>query len=285
MKRTLAENYRPLTANFTPGYREFEPCDALRPYIRCFWVHTGGEPTLVVPDTCMDILIKTDGRSWQISFCGINDFTYESQNAVQSGVSIFGIRFHFWAAASFAAQPLDHVRNTSDRLDFYFPHWREALLALCAGADIEDVSGFFQKIQSFLLDHLHADPIDPVLLEMAHAIVLAKGNVRVSALQERFSVDARWMQRRFLSCFGVSCQKLIQLVRYQFIWQKCLETAEFDLQMVIDAYGFYDQAHLLHFFRKYHGARLSDFYKTMPPNHAILFPEVAEDEKIDEKTG
>lgn len=63
--------YKPLTA--TPffgddSYREYEPCEALRPYIRCFWgsrhPYTARERTgvgeIVTPDTCMDIIFDVN---------------------------------------------------------------------------------------------------------------------------------------------------------------------------------------------------------------------------------
>ena len=64
-------------------YREFEPCSALKPYIRCFWGTTeliaqNAENTLVIPDTCMDIIFMANYTKNLLTsnFCGINDRTF-----------------------------------------------------------------------------------------------------------------------------------------------------------------------------------------------------------------
>ena len=63
----LSGMYHPITG--TPfqsdeTYMEWAPCNALKPYIRCFWgtkqpVHGGkkeGQQGIVIPDTCMDVI-------------------------------------------------------------------------------------------------------------------------------------------------------------------------------------------------------------------------------------
>ena len=65
----LTARYVPITADPTcqsNTHSEIIPCEALRPYIRCFWGTaepicnrvTDGTPTLVIPDTCMDIIFN-----------------------------------------------------------------------------------------------------------------------------------------------------------------------------------------------------------------------------------
>ena len=68
----LYKIYNPITAapfKCTADYMEFAPCDALKPYIRCFWgsrepvtqdKNTVSATGLVTPDTCMDIIFKVD---------------------------------------------------------------------------------------------------------------------------------------------------------------------------------------------------------------------------------
>ncbi len=63
--------YKPLTASpfFRDAtYREYNPCEALKPYIRCFWGsekpyimrESTGMGGAVIPDTCMDIIIDVN---------------------------------------------------------------------------------------------------------------------------------------------------------------------------------------------------------------------------------
>ena len=56
--------FHPLTAH--PFDREdcaeYPPCEALRPYVRCFWGPVARKYGLVVPDACADIIILPEGQ-------------------------------------------------------------------------------------------------------------------------------------------------------------------------------------------------------------------------------
>lgn len=53
---SLTKMYRPITAqpfDRSDGYREISTCEALKPYIRCFWTYESSpdmQPQLVIPD-------------------------------------------------------------------------------------------------------------------------------------------------------------------------------------------------------------------------------------------
>ena len=120
--------YRPITA--TPfqanaSYREYAPCEALKPYIRCFWgtaepvTAARGGQGLVIPDTCMDILFDLNYTKNTCSdcFCGINDRAFCSLTAASGDtVATFAIRFYPWTAALFAedASFIRATRNSPD---------------------------------------------------------------------------------------------------------------------------------------------------------------------------
>lgn len=77
--------FRPLTSSpfrRDDTYTEILPCEALRPYICCFWGTSQPLQTcdaacesLVTPDTCMDILIDLDYTRQSLSsrFVAIDD--------------------------------------------------------------------------------------------------------------------------------------------------------------------------------------------------------------------
>ncbi|WP_279193942.1 AraC family transcriptional regulator [Holdemania massiliensis] len=259
---TLAGIYFPLTANQGSGYHEIEACPALKPWIRCFWVYTEQCDQIVIPDTCMDIILGADeaGRS-EIFFCGINDFTFTSLNDnTRPGLRLIGIRFYFWAVASFCIGSLKNVRNTRDQMENTFPGWAEGLKQ--AFDEAESLEALWPKWETFLLQHQQADPIPPVLYEAAELIIRRKGVLAIAELADELGLKKRWMERKFLDFYGVSGKRLSLLIRYQLIWQACLQDHDFNVQDTVADYGFYDQAHLLNFFKKYHSQRLSFFSKT-----------------------
>ena len=81
----FSRHYHPLTSRpylSDPSYTEYPPCEALRPYIACFWESefgTHGEreegQVLVVPDTCTDIIIEIDRARQRVTgrLCGLYD--------------------------------------------------------------------------------------------------------------------------------------------------------------------------------------------------------------------
>jgi hypothetical protein len=104
------KRYKPLTASpFADSdiFREYVPCDALKPYVRCFWgsrrpclqTAVEGMPhTLVTPDTCMDIIFTVNFSENTISsaFCGIDEEPYSVIKQYSGGteISTFAIRFY-----------------------------------------------------------------------------------------------------------------------------------------------------------------------------------------------
>lgn len=131
----LSKLYRPITATpfrNTISYTEIPPCEALSPYICCFWGTTENITTmksdvfvqdLIIPDTCMDIIININytENSTNNLFCGIQDtpFTsrYQSKKAISS---TFAIRFFPWAVILFADDNMREILNTTTDISYYF---------------------------------------------------------------------------------------------------------------------------------------------------------------------
>ena len=102
----------------------------------------------------------------------------------------------------------------------------------------------------------------PLIMRAAELIIQRKGVLAIADLAAELGLEKRWMERKFLDFYGVSGKRLSLLIRYQLIWQACLQDHDFNVQDTVVDYGFYDQAHLLNFFKKYHSQRLSFFSKT-----------------------
>lgn len=123
----LYKIYNPITATpfkYTEDYMEFEPCDALKPYIRCFWgtkkpfvqkVESQHITGIVTPDTCMDLMFTVDFTNNKIynSFCGINERVFNTYNLNQERKTLFyfSIRFYAWGAAMFAEESMRDTKN------------------------------------------------------------------------------------------------------------------------------------------------------------------------------
>ncbi len=83
-------------------------------------------------------------------------------------------------------------------------------------------------------------------------------------LTQEVLLGNRQLERLFLEYIGVSPKSLASMVRYQYLWSEILYNKDFNIMDAVYKYGYSDQAHLCHDFKKYHSMNMSDARK-----HAI----------------
>ncbi len=142
----LYKSYHPVTATpyqCTEDYMEFAPCEALKPYIRCFWgsrraatraENGAGEMDIVIPDTCMDIIFHVDFTHNHISssFFGIDDRTFAVPYDGEKNIFfVFAVRFYPWGAALFAEESLRETKNAFLMRTAIFPQSKGRWSGIC----------------------------------------------------------------------------------------------------------------------------------------------------------
>ena len=221
--------YRPLTSRpflSDESYREFLPCEALRPYIACYWISSeGGQETaggsrevLINPDTCMDVIVKINHTRQTITgyLSALFDQPFMVVEKKQKDiVTTFAIRFHFWAAHLFFELDFKEVHNHTLELGVLGADW-EAL---------------FQPF--FYLDDIRQqiDQVEPFL------------------------------ERIYSRDIGLPLKRIANLVRYQGVWREMVLARNFDIHDAVYQFGYTDQAHLLKEFRRFHGTSPGDAIK------------------------
>lgn len=80
-------------------------------------------------------------------------------------------------------------------------------------------------------------------------------------LRQEVLIGSRQLERLFLEYIGVSPKSLASMVRYQYLWNELLYHKDFNIADAVYQYGYSDQAHLCHDFKKYHSMRISDARK------------------------
>lgn len=281
---SLTKMYRPITAqpfDRSDGYREISPCEALKPYIRCFWTYESSpdmQPQLVIPDTCMDIIYRIDNASGKVSgcFCTIDDSTHLS-SGMADGTSVFAIRFYAWTAALFSANSFAGTANGGYAPDEFFGSFSARLVPMLIGTNTLEERALYA--QNYLMQIICADRMDPCLMNTVHDILSSDGREKISALAEKNAVSKKKLERIFSEKMGISPKSFSSLVRYQKLWQDMCFSADFDIFEAVVKYGFTDQSHLLKDFRKYHSmtpkqalenAKMSLFYNTDIGYHDII---------------
>ena len=268
----LYQIYNPLTA--TPfacneSYREWQPCEALKPYIKCFWgsnVPVRQEKTdiettgIVTPDTCMDITFHVDFTENQSrgGFCGIDDRTFEThtKNEREKVTATYAIRFYAWSVTLFSEESMRNVRNGFfDAGEHFSKIKKEIEMQLF---DITDMDRFIKIAEKVLLKQLNEEHKNNYVMEAVAKLLEHRGCVRAESLAKELHISNRQLERLFREYIGVSPKSMASMVRYQYLWNEVLFIPKFDVQDAVLRYGYTDQAHLLHEFKKFHSMNITE---------------------------
>lgn len=268
----LSKLYRPITA--TPfrnnnSYTEIPPCEALSPYVCCYWGTTEINTTiksdvlkrdLIIPDTCMDIIININYTENSINnlFCGIQDipFTslYENKKAENS---TFAIRFFPWAVILFADDNMRGILNTTTDTTFYFGTLKKELEERIQ--QIHNIQKRIEIAEQLLMKRMNKNRENTTVMNAIYEIVHSKGNATIKQICDYACISNRQLERLFKENIGMSPKKFEDLVRYQILWKDIIYNKTYNIQDAVYRYGFSDQAHLINTFKKYH---------TMTPSEA-----------------
>lgn len=278
---SLVRQYHPITGDpfhRDETYWEMPPCAALKPYIRCFWgtLHPIAPdpdrqppptPGLVIPDTCMDIIFDIDytGNRFSAAFCTLDEHSYRTGsggNAQPSTIATFAIRFYAWTAYLFADWDFTGKKNAAFDPREMFRPLTEALKPHLF--DEPTLAGKAAIAEKLLLSYLPAAP-DPDLMNAVHRLLTADGRARIADLADYAAVSPRKLERLFQYHMGVSPKSFASLVRYQLLWQELAQGSRCSALDLVEKYGYSDQAHLLHDFKRRH---------LMTPAEALRFAGV-----------
>lgn len=263
--------YMPITASpfaHDKSYTEIEPCEALKPYVRCFWgsekPYTKGPAEelankLVIPDTCMDIIFRfnfTDNKLIS-AFCGINDIPFTSDDSISDNTvtSVFGIRFYAWSAVLFSEESMRNVKNGFYDAGQHFSKIKKELEQRFF--EVVDLRQRIEIVQKVLLKHLREKNQNPLIMEAVGEILRRRGNLKLLELSSEIHVSERQLERLFKEYIGVSPKQLSSLIRYQYLWSDFVFLSDFHIQDEVYRYGYTDQAHLLRDFKRFHTMNLS----------------------------
>lgn len=278
--QTLTNMFKPITSapfQSDEAYCEILPCDALKPYIRCFWgtdrpinVNPDEESfSLVIPDTCMDILFRTDytNNTSVEYFCNLDLNSFWSSGLKNTVLtSTFGIRFYGWSAILFTDYNFkDDKFFTASDFSAQLKRELEPILF-----DTVTLADKIRIAEKFLLERLNKSRINNDFLNSIYYIIKNHANVRITDVCSYTGVSERKLQRIFEYNMGISPKAFSSITRYQMLWKDILFSPNYNVLDAVDKYGYTDQSHLLNDFKSRHlmtvkdavNYALSDFYNT-----------------------
>lgn len=240
--------FHPLTAHpfDREDCREVPPCAALSPYVRCFWGPVARKGGLVIPDACADILIVTDAGRLDIHFCPVDNTPAMAAHHLHTD-QLFAVRFYFWALPYFVRGGFDE-ENFADLRHFL----------LHSGFMGADFAGRQRLMEGYLLARLAKGRVIPALMDGVDLLVRTHGRMAVPEVAAHMGVSVRTAERLFRQGTGLTPKETAEVIRYQTLWRRCLQAPTLDLMDQVEELGFYDQAHLLNTFRKFHGLPLRE---------------------------
>lgn len=247
---SLSQKFSPVLS--TPfgrdGYRELAPCDALKPYIRCFWTekYAAAREILVIPDTCMDIIFRLGEGGAESFFCALDERSFYSLSV---GAELFGIRFYAWTAGLFSRRDLSESGGKAFSTGEFFDGASELEAALSRAKTLEERAAAAENLLIKRLDNIR---VNNDLFNAVDFIINKRGALEISELCAHTAVSPRKLERLFARTMGVSPKSFSGLVRYQLLWREMALHEGFDILDAVEKFGYFDQAHLLNDFRKRH---------------------------------
>lgn len=274
----LSKIYRPITAKLLPekdmdnSNLSVPPCDLLAPYISCFWGTAGNITTiasnevkygLVIPDTCMDIILDINFTDNSISntFAGISSKSFmASSKSIAATTCKFAVRFYAWAVILFADNDMTSANNCFTDIDRYFSAFKKELQEQLLYS--KTMSERIEITEHYLLNKLNKSLQNHNVMNAIYQMLICKGNVKIKELCHSLALGERQLQRLFKINVGVSPKSLCEMIRFQYLFQDVVLNPGFDIHEAVYKYGFSDQSHLIANFKKYH---------SMTPSNALKY--------------
>lgn len=203
-----------------------------------------GHKTWIVPDGCMDFLFSCSsskpstviyGKKHTSSFITLeSDTTYFGFRPM----SEHGLRINEFSMSEIADSAVPFLDVFRD--DYII----EA---------ISNANSFDQRIREFKEYIKNKLNDQDYKINLAHycfsQICANKGTIRIEELARRTGYTVRYIRRKFEESFGIPPKKFGQIVMFQNSLNMLLKKERSELDIVFEN-GYYDQAHMIHHFKK-----------------------------------
>ena len=209
------------------------------------------ERTLVTPDTCMDLILKSGRRERRSPAASAGSTTARLKASPPAGNWVPSLASGFTPGRwhSSVKIPWQIPKNKIFPGESLFPRLcRELALVMEAQPTLE---GRAQAAGTSPLSRLRLDRCSEPLLQASWELLRSRGSLRMEQLSRSLHVSTRQLERLFQTHMGLSPKTFACLMRYQLLWCDALRPG-FDIQDAVFRYGFTDQSHLLHDFKKFH---------------------------------
>ena len=262
---------RSKTVTMKIRHYEFNPSEALRPYVECYWyqnfdgdIKAAAPIQRCVPLGMTEIIFHLNEHDCEVFFAGEwrklpHAFVvgvYKDAVIWKStgGCRIFGIRMKPEALIEIFNIPAAMLANDYADIHDFFGRDMSALTGSIIGET--HVSNLIAYTERFLLGQMkYASRQMNYVSEATRMIRASKGNLRLETLSEQLYISERQLQRSFKDGIGISPKAYQRIIRFRNAYEYLQHTADnFSWADVSYSFGYSDQAHVIRDFKQFTGA-------------------------------
>lgn len=125
-------------------------------------------------------------------------------------------------------------------------------------------------IEQFFHEKGLSDYVPDEIDTLYNLIMEGRGCVPIAQQVEQFDQSPRYFRQHFIERVGINAKTLARVVRVNYLWSMIMKNSAIDFQDMIFEGGYFDQAHLIHDFKKIVGEAPSYFFKRNLDNVEII---------------
>lgn len=243
-------------------YQEYEPSNALLPYIETYWTYDsfmeGMQTVKVLPDGCVDILLncKEEAAENELpSFCPyiVGTMTTFSDVTYNDGMQMMGIRFRAGGITAFIQLPIHEITNQRIEMGLIETVFEKRRFQ----DDLAEKKNLYERIRyvdSYLLGKLqHAGLPDRQVMTAVNLVMQNKGRLPIGNLMDKVCLSQRQFERRFKASIGISPKVFSSVIRFRHAHELLQQQSEQSIFLTAIDCGYYDHAHFIREFKRFTG--------------------------------
>jgi AraC-like DNA-binding protein len=249
------------------SYREFQPEPDVRDVLAAAWALDvpescpRGEPSAVMPDGCVELVVPLDGRvglgseSRETASAGrafvVGPLTAPLMLTYDGLVRLCSIRLELIAAARLLGENAPHVLDRAVPLDALAPRLARELAAVADRGPVSDIARRMQRVTAAAVSR--SGPVEASLDRALRVLRRLDGRIGVGALAGETGSSTRQLHRVFERGLGLTPKLVGALLRFRRAWELAGRQACPNWAAVAARCGYADQAHLIRAFRRFAG--------------------------------
>ena len=236
-------------------YREHQPHISLSPFVDSYWTFTGfpvtGEPVVVFPDGCVDIIFRRDKDSGNFRPVIVGTMTSYIEVTSEYAPS-FGVRFKPTGITAFTRVPVEEFTNRNVALELIDTLFEKSFFeVLPEKKSVEELMAYMNYYLMGQRPYLYHP--DKQIIRAVDFIHFSKGQLPLSKVASEICLGQRHFERKFKSKIGVSPKTFAKIIRFKHAMRCLQHYPDKDLLSVAIECGYYDHTHLIKDFKALSG--------------------------------